>query len=153
FVRAYQRVQALMIGELWAVPITLRILLVENLRRVAERIVRDRTARQQADDLADRLLGLRRRTPADATVALARIEKERLPSAFAVQLVQRLREQDPEVVPALGRLEALFAAQGTTSEEIVRLEHHRQGAMNVTVRNVITSMRLMSNFDWKEFFE
>ena len=153
FVRAYQRVQPLMIGELWAVPITLRILLVENLRRLAERIVRDRAARQDADELADRLLGLGGRTPADATAALASVEKQRLPTAFAVQLVQRLREQDPDVVPALGWLEERFAAQGTTSEEIVRLEHHRQGAMNVTVRNIITSMRLMSNFDWKEFFE
>ncbi len=39
FVRAYQRVQPLTIGELWAVAITLRIVLVENLRRGAERIV------------------------------------------------------------------------------------------------------------------
>jgi cyclic beta-1,2-glucan synthetase len=153
FVRAYQRVQPLMIGELWAVPITLRILLVENLRRLAERIVRDRAARQEADVLADRLLGLGGWTLADATAALARVEKGRLPTAFAVQLVQRLREQDPDVVPALRWLEERFAAQGTTTEEIVRLEHQRQGAMNVTVRNIITSMRLMSNFDWKEFFE
>jgi cyclic beta-1,2-glucan synthetase len=35
FVRAYQRVQPLTIGELWAVAITLRIVLVENLRRGA----------------------------------------------------------------------------------------------------------------------
>ncbi len=34
-----------------------------------------------------------------------------------------------------------------------RVEHQRQAAMNVTVRNVITSMRLMSAFDWAEFFE
>ena len=39
FVCAYQRVQALTIGELWAVAITLRVVLVENLRRLAERIV------------------------------------------------------------------------------------------------------------------
>src|SRR5882724_694342 len=39
FVRAYQRVQPLTIGELWAVPISLRIVLVENLRRLAVRIV------------------------------------------------------------------------------------------------------------------
>ena len=38
FVQAYQRVQPLTIGELWAVAITLRIVLVENLRRAAERI-------------------------------------------------------------------------------------------------------------------
>ena len=44
-------------------------------------------------------------------------------------------------------------AQGTTADEIVRVEHQRQAAMNVTVRNVITSMRLISAFDWSEFFE
>src|SRR4029450_13326757 len=50
-------------------------------------------------------------------------------------------------------LDERLAAQGTTADEIVREEHQRQGAMNVTVRNVITSMRLMSAFDWAEFFE
>ena len=36
---------------------------------------------------------------------------------------------------------------------MVRLEHQQLAAMNVTVRNVITSMRLISAFDWAEFFE
>ena len=58
FIQAYQRVQPLTIGELWAVAITLRIVLVENLRRSAERIVNRRAARQEADALADRLLGV-----------------------------------------------------------------------------------------------
>src|SRR6202142_2805408 len=57
FVSAYQRVQPLTIGELWAVAITLPIVLVENLRRVAERIVRSRAARKEADILADRVRG------------------------------------------------------------------------------------------------
>ena len=59
FVRAYQRVQPLTIGELWAVAITLRIVLVENLRRAAQRIrVAAGRAREEADALADRLLGV-----------------------------------------------------------------------------------------------
>src|SRR4249919_2928306 len=89
-VRAYQRVQPLTIGELWAVAITLRVVLVENLRRLAEGIVRGRAARQEADVLADELLGV----GADGAVApaatgLARFECARLVTAFAVQLVQR----------------------------------------------------------------
>ena len=35
FISAYQRVQPLKIGELWAVAITLRVVLIENLRRLA----------------------------------------------------------------------------------------------------------------------
>jgi len=147
FVCAYQRVQPLTIGELWAVAITLRIVLVENLRRLAERMVIRRTARQEADDLADRLLGVGSRQAEPAAMVLRDFEQLPLQKAFAVQLVQRLHDQDPVVTPALRWLEERLAAQGTTADEIVREEHQRQGATTVTVRNVITSMRLMSAVD------
>jgi len=95
FVTAYQRVQPLTIGELWAVAITLRIVLVENLRRVAERLLLSRRARDEADVLADSLLG----TGGQATISPASVlrdfEKKPLERAFAVQLVQRLRDLDP----------------------------------------------------------
>ncbi|HYS93752.1 MAG TPA: glucoamylase family protein [Candidatus Acidoferrales bacterium] len=153
FVQAYQRVQPLTIGELWAVAITLRVVLVENLRRLAESIVRGRTAREAADALADDLLGLSGDETGPATRVLQRLEEARLGTAFAVQLVQRLRDQDPAVTPALVWLDRRLTAQGTTPDEIVRVEHQRQAAMNVTVRNVIMSMGLMSALDWTEFFE
>ena len=73
--------------------------------------------------------------------------------SFAVQLVQRLRDQDPKVTPALMWLDERLAAQGTTADEIVHDEHQSQGATNVTVRNIITSMRLISDVDWTEWFE
>ena len=150
---AYQRVQPLTIGELWAIAISLRILLIENLRRVAEQIVKRRAARQQADEIADGLLGIGALTPDVAAASLRRLSRTPLPTAARVQLFQRLRDQDPEVTPALGWLEEILAAQGTTAEETVRQEHQRQAEMNVTVRNAITSMRLISAFDWAQFVE
>ena len=153
FVRAYQRVQPLTIGELWAVAITLRIVLVENLRRGARRIVAGRAARQEADALADRLLGVNAPPAASIAPTLQDYDEAPLPAAFAVQLVQRLRDQDPRVTPALLWLEQRLAAQGTTVDAIVHDEHQRQGATNVTVRNVITSMRLISDVDWAELVE
>jgi cyclic beta-1,2-glucan synthetase len=153
FVQAYQRVQPLTIGELWAVAITLRIVLVENLRRSAESIANGRAARQDADVLANRLLGVGGREAEPAETVLKGFDQAPLPTAFAVELVQRLRDQDPKVTPALLWLDRRLLAQGTTADEIVRAEHHEQGAMNVTVRNVITSMRFMSAVDWAEFFE
>ncbi|HVP29069.1 MAG TPA: glucoamylase family protein [Myxococcota bacterium] len=153
FVHAYQRVDPLTIGELWAVAIALRIVLVENMRRSAELIVGSRAARQEADALADALLGAGDREPEALGDALRRFEERPLPRAFVVQLAQRLREHDPTVTPLLHWLDARLAAQGTTAQELVREEHQRQGAMNVTVRNVVTSMRLLSAFDWADFFE
>jgi len=153
FVQAYQRIDPLTIGELWAVAITLRIVLVENLRRAAERIVSSRLARQEADIVADRLLGVNGRAPEPATLVLQRYQQRSLPGSFAVQLVQRLRDQDPKVTPALVWLDQRLAAQGTTADEIVHDEHQSQGTTNVTARNVITSMRLISDVDWTELFE
>jgi len=153
FVRAYQKVQPLTIGELWAVTISLRVVLVENLRRLADAIVRGRTARQEADALADEFLGLGIRAEPSLAKVMSRDDSPRLVTAFAVELVQRLRDQDPAVTPALTWLNQRLAAQGTTADEIALVEHQRQAAMTVTVRNIITSMRLMSALDWTAFFE
>ena len=150
FVRAYQRVQVLTIGELWAVTITLRGVMVENLRRLSVRIVGSQIAREAADTLADELLGLGADSARAADAALRAYNRRPLQSAFAVQLVQRLRHH---TTPALQWLNNRLAAQGTHADEIVALEHANQAAANLTVRNIITSMRLMSAFDWQGFFE
>ncbi|MDI4658190.1 glycosyl transferase, partial [Xanthobacter autotrophicus] len=153
YLNAYQEVQPLTIGELWAVSITLRIVLIENLRRMAERIVEDRVARREADALADRLLGLSGRPPEPVASVLAGHEQGPLADALAVQLVHRLRDQDPRITPALTWLDQRLAAQGMNADAVVRDVHRSQGAANLTVRNIITSLRLISDLDWKEMFE
>lgn len=155
FIRSYQQVTALSIGELWAIAITLRVALVENLRRLATRIVSARNAREEADKLADNLLEIGGREPDELISALqtAMGKTRRNDRAFIVQLTQRLRDQDPEVWPALEWIEEKLASESTTIEQVVHLEHQRQAATQVTVGNIITSMRLLSTLDWKEFFE
>ncbi|MDG4603611.1 MAG: glucoamylase family protein [Defluviicoccus sp.] len=153
YVRAHQEVQVLTIGELWALAITLRIVLIENLRRLGEAIVRNRAARQEADAVADRLLGAGGRATEPAFAVLSVYERASLPDAFAVQLVYRLRDQDPKFTPALTWLDQRLALQGATADALVRDVHQRQGASTVTVRNIITSMRMITDVDWTELVE
>ena len=155
FVRAYQQTTPLTIGELWAVAITLRLALVENLRRLATRIVEAREAREGADALADQLLEAVERQPESLTALLAgRLGKrEELDRAFVVQLTQRLRDQDPAFMPVFDWLERRLKKQGFSTEQAVHLEHQRQAAAQLTVGNIITSMRLLSTLDWRDFFE
>ena len=153
FVSAYQQVQPLTIGELWAVAISLRVVLVENLRRLIERVVQSRADRLEADELADSLLGTGVLASEPPAIVLHHVERRPLAAAFAVQLVQRLRDLDPKVRPILRWLDERLAGQGTTADDMVHVEHQQQAATSVTVRNVITSMRLTSAFDWADFFE
>ena len=152
FIDAYQVVQPLTIGELWAVAITLRIVLIENLRRLGDQITVARGERHDAQDFADRLL-----VSGDANSALeddiAARSSGHLSQIFAAQLAKRLRNEDPITTPALGWLAERLAAQGTSIDEVVQHAHLRQVVSNVTVRNIITSMRLMSDISWSELFE
>ena len=102
FVAGYQRVQPLTIGELWAVAITLRIVLVENLRRLADQITAGRAARAEANQLADSLLENGSNTDPNLERALAALSAEPLSELFAGQLAKRLRDRDPRTTPALG---------------------------------------------------
>ncbi len=151
FIDAYQKITPLSIGELWAVPISLRIALVENLRRLTTRITSSRGEREEADKLADRMLESARRS--EDLVSLLPRWRKKPGRAFVVQLIQRLRDQDPAVMPVMEWLDKQLVKQGLSLEKIVHEEHHRQAAAQVTVGNIITSMRLLSTLDWKEFFE
>ncbi|MGQ0850110.1 MAG: GH36-type glycosyl hydrolase domain-containing protein [Actinomycetota bacterium] len=153
FVAAYQEVEPLTIGELWAFPITLRLVMVENLRRLADMIVQGRRQRRAADVIADGLLGLNGGRSDVALVALQRYETGALPQPFVVQLIQRLRDHDPQTTPGLTWVFDRLSADGKTSDEVVNETHHRQSTTNVTVRNIITSLRHITSYDWAEFVE
>lgn len=188
FVEAYQAVVPLSMGELWAIPSAIRLVLVENLRRLAQSIVEARNARVEADEVADAvrevaeaqaeaaggpeggapsasttdkrpLAGPASRLLADpSTAALAplrpydRLDVQR-DRAFVVELIYRLRQDDPRGMPAVKWLDERLTRAGVMSEELVRQEHASQVAAQATVANIVTSLRMIAAFDWAEFFE
>lgn len=158
FLCAFQSVSPLCIGELWAVAITLRIALVEQLNLLAQRIVNARQNRAAADALADKLLelaALADTQPGELVELLASElgPPEQFDRAFIVQLTQRLRDQDPDVWPAFDWLEKQLNTHDTNTLQVIQLELHRQAAAQVTIGNIISSMRLLSSLDWRDFFE
>ena len=157
FVASYQTVSPLTIGELWAVAITLRIVLVENMRRLADQITRGEASRQIADDIVDRVLAARKNA-AGATQdvllsATADLSKGPLDELVAAQIAKRLRGFDPAETPLHAWLERQLHDQGSSIEAVVQHAQQRQGASNVTMRNIVTSMRLASELDWADFVE
>ena len=153
YLRAYQSVQPLTIGELWAVAITLRIVLIENLGRIAQRLIDSHAGRRSADALADRLLGSEERLKEAPEEVLRNLPATHFSDAFLVQLVRRLHDQDPSISLALEWLGAQLTRRATTSDAVVRDEQQRQVAGSITVRNIITSLRLITDVDWTVQFE
>jgi cyclic beta-1,2-glucan synthetase len=153
FVISYQSVSRLTIGELWAVPIMLRLGLVLTVGALAASEARAQD-RQRADEWAERLFSTGD-NPAQAGVCLSELEQSKIAvtSAFLVQLLRRLREHDTPLELAREWIAAQCRAMDTTPEELTRREHLRQAADQVSVGNAITSMRAVSAFDWDGFFD
>ncbi|MFN0218250.1 MAG: GH36-type glycosyl hydrolase domain-containing protein [Hyphomicrobium sp.] len=151
YILAYQRIQPLTIGELWALPLTLQIVLVENLRRAARRVVLSWTQRAEADRLADVLT--REPDSASAKLAETRINDEggKLKAAFVSQLVHRFNDWDSH--RSHEWLSTELTRHGATSDDLVRDEHARMGATNTSVRHIIRSMGLIPDVVWPDFVE
>jgi len=145
FLNSFQTVAPLTIGELWAWPSMLKLALIENLRRLAEEAIEAREARRAADACVERIdaTGHGRPPPLPA---------ESHP-AFVVQLLQRAREYGPRLAAVRAAVDAHLVAQQTAPDDAIRGEHQRQAAAQVSVANVITSLRLCSTLDWSQYFE
>ena len=157
FVEGYQEVAPLTIGEVWAVPIMLRIALVENLSRLSRAVVLSMRAEKAADQWAERLvLAAQDDSNVEALPALlATIDAEigDVPPAFFVRLTQRLGELETGGEAVNAWLERRLSAEGIVLESAAADAQQEQAANQVSIANAITSVRLLDALDWREFFE
>ena len=155
FVAAYQTVSTLKLGELWAIPIMLRLALIENLRRVTSRLMIARHDRDLADLWVERLQVMAEKNPSHLVVVVADMAQSSLPlsSAFVAEFSQCLSRQSPAMHLARTWLEQRLTDQGLSIEQLVQIESQNQAADQVSVSHTINSLRLLGALDWREFVE
>ena len=128
FLRSYQTVTPLTIGELWAIAITLRIVLVENLRRFAWRIVQSREEREEAERLSDELIEFASKRPEEASADLlsnAWKNARNLEPPLLNGLPANCCDQDLAIAPAYEWL--------TNKLQETRLEHRGRRGSRISV--------------------
>jgi len=153
FIDSYQAVAPLTIGELWAMPLMLRLALIENLRRVAIRIL---TARQHSDLAAlwaDRMLNVAETKPNDLILALADLARAEPPlsEAFLAEFTRTLQGHAPTVSLVTSWLEHRLAEQELVLEQMVLADGQAQAADQVSIGNSIGGLRFLAVQDWRDF--
>jgi cyclic beta-1,2-glucan synthetase len=153
FIASYQSVDPLTLGELWALPLMLRLALIENLRRVAVRIAAARRDRDVAHDWAERMVRVVEQKPTDLILVLADMARADKPlsGAFLAELTRHLQGHNPNFAFVHGWLEHRLADQGLTTEQLVREEGQAQAADQVSIGNSINSLRFLNSNDWRRF--
>jgi cellobiose phosphorylase len=155
FVAAYQTVTPLRLGELWAIPIMLRLALIENLRRVAVRIAAGRMDRDLAVVWANELTHITRQDPKSLILVIADMARSNPPmtAPFVSELARRLQGQGPALALPLTWIEQQLVESGLSIVQLVRSGNQQQAADQVSISNSIGSLRLLGTMDWREFVE
>jgi cellobiose phosphorylase len=154
-VAAYQTVTPLTLGELWAIPIMLRLALIENLRRVAARMTAARLHRDEANSWADRMIEAVEKDPKSLVLVMAEMTRAApaMDSEFAAEFARRLQEQAHALALPLMWLEHRLAEQAVTVEQLMQIEGQQQAADQVSLANSIGSLRFLEAMDWRKFVE
>jgi len=155
FVAAYQTVEVLELGELWAIPIMLRLAVIENLRRVCIHIATGRQERELAGNWADQLVKGVESDPRNLILVIADMVRSEPPmvGAFVAELARRLQGRGPALAQALAWVEQHLGQSGQTVAQLVQSENQQQAADQVSISNSIGSLRVLGAMDWRDFVE
>ncbi|PKN34158.1 MAG: cyclic beta 1-2 glucan synthetase [Deltaproteobacteria bacterium HGW-Deltaproteobacteria-19] len=155
FVAAYQTVTVLQLGELWAIPIMIRLALIENLRRVATRIAADTNDQNRADYWADRITETALRSPKNLILVIADMAHSKPPmvSSFVAEFARRLQGQGLALALPLTWIEQQLSESSLTIEQLVQSENQQQAADQLSISNSIGSLRFLGAMDWRKFVE
>jgi len=155
FVDAYQTITVLNLGELWAVAIMLRLVLIENLRRISLRIVKGRIDRNLAGYWADQVILTAETKPKSMIVVVADLASSDPPMscAFVAEFARRLEGQSHALALPLIWIEERLSEIGKTIGQLVQEDIQQEAADKVSIGNSIGSFRFLESMDWRTFVE
>ncbi|KAF0165787.1 MAG: putative glycosyltransferase 36 [Rhodocyclaceae bacterium] len=155
FVAAYQTVTALNLGELWAIPIMLRLAVIENLRRVSVRIAASLAERNLAGRWADEMTQTAENDAKNLILVIGDMARSKPPMncSFVAELARRLQGRGPALALPLTWIEQHLAESSLTIEQLVQTENQLQASGQVSISNSIGSLRVLGAIDWREFVE
>ncbi|MEO8268236.1 MAG: glucoamylase family protein, partial [Aureliella sp.] len=145
FVDQFQIDAELTIGESWAFPVMLRLALVEQLQAICSQLIEELQATEDVQriiedwDSSGRFLLTQHSITQCAPTLLV--------------LYSALRARGRDYAPAIAALDRYVQSMGWQLPELQRLEQRRLAANQVSMGNIITSMRLLAAVDWIVFFE
>lgn len=161
FIESFQEHFSLTSKELWALPTMLRICLLERIKNIAVYISESMILRRQADQWAARLMESLAESQADSSgrdeFRKAIMEHDAqmgiMKPAYAERLLSRLKEEGADSAPIIRWIDGKLAVFHTDAESIVHQEHQDQADKQASMKNAITSLRIINGLKWEEVFE
>ncbi|WP_163191902.1 GH36-type glycosyl hydrolase domain-containing protein [Clostridium thermarum] len=153
FINAYQKNTILTSGELWALPIMLRIALIQNISHIVEKIVYALKEKRQGEIVADRIINAYADKKLKQEIEILRNIKFNFSSHFVERIIKVIRDNGVDSDEVYTWLNENLEANQSNIEKTVSREHRKQANYQISLGNSINSIRVLGALDWKHSFE
>ncbi|MEY7999829.1 glucoamylase family protein [Clostridium sp. Mt-5] len=151
FINAYEENTILKNCELWALPIMIRIALIQNISNITKDIIFMQKERNRAETAAEKIINSGENV--NNGIEELKEEKIRFTSHFTEKFIRILRDNFIEDARVYNWIDEELDKRDRTVKRMVNIDHQKQGIYQVSMENFINGIREIGALNWKENFE
>lgn len=156
YIRSYQEEKTLLLGELWAIPIMIRLFLIQILAEKASRILEQKNIKSEVEKFVKKIEKEDLKEPGAFSNAISGWAKNHSEKSGLLHLLELFNQ-----LQSIGLLQEEqkrwfnyhINQYDITLEDAMRLEAQKQSRLQVNIQNAIISLREITETDWSDFVE
>ena len=157
YVQSYQEVETLKQGEIWAIPIMIRLILIEKLAEKASRIIYRKKIRIQIESLIHEINQEESQEPGyminQISSWIKRSDSLSGDPLVFIELYNQLQTAGLLYEEQKRWFNYHFRKFDTPLEDAMHIEAQKQSRLQVSIQNAVVSLRNTSETDWSDFVE
>lgn len=152
FLSKYQNTTILTMGELWALPIMLKISYIEFIGRSATFIVNKANDRHRGEELADRIIKYHNEDNMKRAMDFIAENNIRFTEYFADALIKVLRDNGVNYEDLNLWIEDKLSENEISIDRIITDANKIDGIYSTAISSSITGLRNLENINWEDVF-
>lgn len=153
FIDSYQKNTILTTGELWALPLMIRIAIIQSISKNVERVIYSQEEKKRGENAADKIIDALEHGNLDEAIKKLPGTRGNTSSSFMERLLKVLRDNgiDNRIVDEW--VNEKLQLQQTCAEKVINLEHQKQASYQLSMGNCVTGLREIEALNWRDSFE
>ena len=154
FIQSYQEVEHLRSLELGALPVMIKLVLIENIAYICRHIRHSVKEYDYAKKYCEYVMSkLGDRRLAEEKINRYFSNSSRINDTFVSQLISNFKSQGSDAIVPLSILDANLERRGINASVLTDTEHRKQSAHQIYMGNSIMGIVSVSAMDWTSIFE
>ncbi|MCH8548154.1 MAG: glycosyltransferase 36 [Balneolaceae bacterium] len=157
YIKSYQQIETLTQGEIWAIPIMIRLILIEKLAQKASKVVDRKLIKLEAEKFIAQIEKGEYNEPGsivnELSVKFNTLTADPNYSFWLVEMFNQMQSSGLMSDQEKRWFSYRFRQIDTTFSEALHIEVQKYSRLQVSIRNAVISLRFTAETDWADFVE